>query len=84
MHTLSLHDALPIYEKYGGGINKSKGFIPEVSKKLNASMNQLGRHALHARKIIFTHPINKKSIAISAKIPNEINELRTQITNLNA
>ena len=47
-------------------------------------MNQLGRHALHARKIIFNHPINKKSIAISAKIPNEINELRTQITNLNA
>ena len=36
------------------------------------------------RKIIFNHPINKKSVAISAKIPNEINELRTQITNLNA
>ena len=55
-----------------------------VSAPLNASMDQLGRHALHARKIIFNHPINKKSIAISAKIPNEINELRTQITNLNA
>jgi len=47
-------------------------------------MNQLGRHALHAKKITFNHPINKKSIAISAEIPNEINELRTQITNLNA
>ena len=84
VHTSSLGNPIFGDEKYGGGINKSKGFIPEVSKKLNASMNQLGRHALHARKIIFTHPINKKSIAISAKIPNEINELRTQITNLNA
>ena len=84
VHTSSLGNPIFGDEKYGGGINKSKGFIPEVSKKLNASMNQLGRHALHARKIIFNHPINKKSIAISAKIPNEINELRTQITNLNA
>ena len=83
MHTSSLGNPIFGDEKYGGGINKSKGFIPEVSKKLNASMNQLGRHALHARKIIFNHPINKKSIAISAKIPNEINELRSQISSLN-
>ena len=84
VHTSSLGNPIFGDEKYGGGKNKSKGFIPEVSKKLNASMNQLGRHALHAKKITFNHPINKKSIAISAEIPNEINELRTQITNLNA
>ena len=82
MHTSSLGNPIFGDEKYGGGINKSKGFIPEVSKKLNASMNQLGRHALHARKIVFNHPINKKSIAISAKIPNEINELSGNKENL--
>jgi len=88
-HQIRVHSASlgnPIFgdEKYGGGGRRSKGFLPEVSKQLTLSINKLGRHALHAKKIMFSHPINNKPITISADLPKELNQLINELNNLNA
>ena len=58
-------------------LERSKGFLPEVSKILNNSLKNLGRHALHSKSITFSHPSSKELKSISAKIPiNEEFELR--------
>ena len=69
-------------KKYGGGKNKSKGFMPEVSKKLNRILTSLGRHALHAETITFIHPQEQKEITISAEIPKELLSVKNDLTNL--
>ena len=86
-HQIRVHSASmgnPIFgdEKYGGGKNKSKGFMPEVSKKLNRILTSLGRHALHAETITFIHPREQKEITISAEIPKELLSVKNDLTNL--
>jgi len=56
-------------------INKTKGFIPEVTRRLQEMLNKLNRHALHARKISFLHPRTQNKIEIEAPIPNDIRQL---------
>ena len=84
VHAASLGNPIFGDEKYGGGTTKSKGFLPEVSKQLTLSINKLGRHALHAKKITFSHPINNKPVTISADLPKELNQLISELNNLNA
>ena len=79
-HQIRVHASsknCPIFcdEKYGGGENRAKGLIPEVSKELSKKIKYLNRHALHAEEIIFNHPITKKQMAISAPIPNDLSSL---------
>ena len=71
----SAHKNHPIMgdEKYGGGLNKIKGFIPEIAKILKKEFERLNRHALHSETICFQHPITKLDIEINAPLPDELN-----------
>ena len=82
VHSSSLGNPIFGDSKYGGGINRSRGFLPEVSKKLNSLLKNLNRHALHARSITFSHPKTKKIKTISAKIPGEFQTLKKELSRL--
>jgi 23S rRNA pseudouridine1911/1915/1917 synthase len=71
----------PIFgdNKYGGGDQKIKGFIPEVNKLLKKLLNNIGRQALHAKKIVFNHPDNDELISIEAPIPLDIQNIENKI-----
>jgi 23S rRNA pseudouridine1911/1915/1917 synthase len=71
----------PIFgdNKYGGGDQKIKGFTPEVNKLLKKLLNNIGRQALHAKKIVFKHPDNDKLISIEAPIPLDIKNIENNI-----
>ena len=81
-HSASLGNPIFGDTKYGGGNNRSKGFLPEVSKILNNSLKNLGRHALHAKSITFSHPSTKKLKSITIKIPTELETLKMELSNL--
>jgi 23S rRNA pseudouridine1911/1915/1917 synthase len=79
-HQIRVHSANmnhPIFgdEKYGGGLSKAKGFIPEVKSTLRRLFKDISRHALHAHKISFQHPFTDKNIQIYAPIPDDIKTL---------
>ena len=79
-HQIRVHSASmnhPIFgdEKYGGGLSKAKGFIPEVKSTLRRLFKDISRHALHAHKIYFQHPFTDKNIQIYAPIPDDIKTL---------
>ncbi len=59
-------------EKYGGGLSKIKGFIPEVGKILKKEFELLNRHALHSETICFQHPITKSNLEIKTPFPNDL------------
>ena len=67
------HVGHPIFgdEKYGGGISKTKGFLPEFTQFYKKKMSQFNRHALHASSLEVSHPINKEPIFFKAPLPIE-------------
>ena len=68
----SSHYSHPIFgdKKYGGGVKKSKGFQPALSKFFSEKLNKFGRHALHALSIEFELYQNSgKKIKLDAPIP---------------
>ena len=73
----SAHQNHPILgdRKYGGGLSKIKGFIPEVGKILKKELERLNRHALHSETICIQHPETKSDIEINAPLPDELNLL---------
>jgi len=44
-------------------------------KKYGSKLNPIGRMALHANKLVFTHPINNKLYSFESKIPKEFEKL---------
>jgi len=58
-------------DPYGGGINRAKGFLPEVALKMKKIIKNMGRHALHAEQIMFQHPTEKNQINITAPYPTD-------------
>ena len=83
VHSLSMNHPIFGDNKYGGGEQKVKGFITEVNKELKKLLNDIGRQALHAKKIIFNHPENDKLISIEAPIPLDIKNIENKIDNIN-
>ena len=69
----SMHFGHPIFgdEKYGGGLSKTKGFINEYRTIYYKAMGIFNRHALHAERLEFCHPINNDSIIFEASLPKE-------------
>ena len=87
-HQIRVHSAEnknPIFgdKKYGGGKNKAKGYIPEVSKKFTDAILNFDRHALHAKKITFIHPNTDDELSIDAPIPKDILKLQKQLKIIN-
>lgn len=75
-HQIRVHSAylgFPIFgdEKYGGGLSKTRGFLPEFTHFYKQKMKRLNRHALHATRLEFTHPTTKKSIFFESPLPSD-------------
>ena len=79
VHSSSMNHPIFGDNKYGGGDQKIKGFTPEVNKLLKKLLNNIGRQALHAKKIVFKHPDNDKLISIEAPIPLDIKNIENNI-----
>ncbi|NOZ04325.1 MAG: RluA family pseudouridine synthase [FCB group bacterium] len=76
-HQIRVHAAFlghPIFgdEKYGGGKARIKGFIPEVSKRLQKLINSLGRHALHAAELSLSHPVSGERLFFHSDLPDDM------------
>ncbi len=87
-HQIRVHSAFignPILgdTKYGGGLSRIKGYIPEISKKLESLFKIVQRHILHAHKISFIHPRNKREMNFEADLPNDIQNIINKIESLN-
>ena len=74
-HQIRVHAAWsghPIFgdEKYGGGMNKCKGFLSDIRKHLSKEMTIFGHHALHAYKLACIHPKTDQQINFTAPLPD--------------
>ena len=61
-------------QKYGGGENRTKGFLPEVTKELRQVLTILERQALHAMSIEFLHPETEKTVSFQSPLPEDFND----------
>ena len=88
-HQIRVHSAFkghPILgdEKYGGGKSRIKGYIPEITKKMDDIFKHIDRHLLHAQKIKFNHPKSGLEISFSSDLPVDIQNIVAAIDKLNA
>ena len=81
----SSHHGHPIFgdEKYGGGISRSKGFLPEFKSHYKKMIQKFNRHALHAERLELIHPISKQIVKFDAPLPQEYLDLVKSINLLN-
>ena len=87
-HQIRVHASYcghPIFgdEKYGGGISRSKGFLPEFNSHYKKMIQKFNRHALHAEKLELIHPTNKQIVKFGAPLPKEYLDLVKSINLLN-
>ncbi|NQV37909.1 MAG: RluA family pseudouridine synthase [Candidatus Marinimicrobia bacterium] len=79
VHANSMNHPIIGDEKYGGGISRIKGYIPEAGILLKNMITLLGRHALHAYQLSFTHPVTLQSLQFQAPIPNDMQIIIDQL-----
>ncbi len=87
-HQIRVHSAFngnPIIgdTKYGGGLSRIKGYIPEISKKMELLFKMVAHHILHAQKISFIHPRSEKELSFEVVLPNHIKKIINKIESLN-
>jgi 23S rRNA pseudouridine1911/1915/1917 synthase len=87
-HQIRVHSAFagnPIIgdTKYGGGLSRTKGFMPEISKKMESLFKIVNRHILHAQKLSFLHPRSGKEMSFEANLPDDILDAINRIESLN-
>lgn len=83
-HQIRVHSAhlgFPIFgdEKYGGGLAKTRGFLPEFTKFYRQELKKFNRHALHASRLGFIHPESKDHVVFEASLPQEFLNLNMEI-----
>lgn len=66
-------------EVYNGGVNRSRGYLPEVRKILRDLLNTVNRHALHAFQIRFRHPDSDETVQFEAPLPADLQYLLTKV-----
>ena len=69
--------------KYGGGLSRAKGFIPEISKKMESLFKIVNRHILHAQNISFIHPSSEIKVSFEASLPDDMLDVINKIESLN-
>lgn len=69
IHSDHMNHSIIHDEKYNGGINRSKGFLPEVQRDIKLLLKKLGRHALHANSLSFLHPQSNEMVNFRADLP---------------
>jgi len=79
VHCVFRNHPLLADEKYGGGIHRARGFLPEVTRRLKSMIAHLGRHALHARRIKFHHPTTGNPFEIEAPLPEDLLTLKAEM-----
>ena len=87
-HQIRVHSAFmgnPIIgdAKYGGGLTRTKGFIPEISRKMESLFKIVNHHILHAQKISFIHPRSELKVSYEAELPIDIQSIITEMDSLN-
>jgi len=87
-HQIRVHSAFignPILgdDKYSGSKNRIKGYIPEITKKMETLFRDVKRHILHAAQISFIHPVKNREMQFKADIPEDIIKVQNQIKLLN-
>lgn len=86
-HQIRVHSSSlghPIFGdgKYGGGVSKAKGYLPEFTNFYKKNIKELDRHVLHAKEIKFKHPKNNKIMNFKAHLPKEILNLINSLETL--
>ena len=69
--------------KYNGGRNRTKGFTPEIQKKIEDILTPLNHHLLHARRISFTHPDTGQKVSYEAPIPDDMKKIMEAVNQFN-
>ncbi|NHZ84563.1 MAG: RluA family pseudouridine synthase [Planctomycetia bacterium] len=87
-HQIRVHSAFsgnPIIgdAKYGGGLSRMKGYMPEISRKMKLLFKMVQRHILHAQKISFIHPRSGEEMSFEADLPIDIKNIISKIKTLN-
>ncbi len=80
VHASSVNHPILCDDKYGGGENRLKGFIPETGILLKKLIYLLRRHALHAHTLSFTHPTTHKVLHFTSPLPEDIQMVVDSIT----
>ena len=86
-HQIRVHSSSlghPIFGdvKYGGGISKAKGYLPEFANYYKKNIIELGRHVLHAKEIEFKHPTQNKIMNFKSHLPKELLNLISTLETL--
>ena len=87
-HQIRVHSAFvgnPIIgdNKYGGGLSRKKGYLPEMSRKMESLFKIIQHHILHAQKISFIHPRSEKEMSFEIDLPDDIQIIINKIESLN-
>lgn len=75
VHADHVHHPIVHDEKYNGGMNRTKGFLPEVQKDIKQLLQKMGRQALHAKELSFKHPETGDSVHYTAELPGDMQNM---------
>ncbi len=72
IHAMHMNHSIVHDKKYNGGINRTKGFLPEVQRDIKLLLKKIGRHSLHAKQLSFSHPISGERVNFTAELPQDM------------